>query len=171
MRNFKWVMRACGIFLAWAMVVLATPAQTFHTIHHFSVTDGEIPSAALVQGTDGNLYGVTESGGASIQCTGGCGTVFKITPTGTLTTLYNFCLLSGCADGEAPTMSLVQDADGNFYGTTVEGGADSTCNNGSGCGTVFKVTPSGVLTTLHSFDNTDGEEPEGNLILASDGNF
>ncbi len=82
----------------------------------------------------------------------GVGTVFKITPSGTLTTLYSFCPQSGCTDGAEPNAALVQATDGNFYGTTFEGGAN-------GVGTVFKITPSGTLTTLHSFDNMDGASP------------
>jgi uncharacterized repeat protein (TIGR03803 family) len=94
----------------------------------------------LVQGIDGNYYGVTWSGGNSYYSNG---TVFKISPAGVLTTIYNFCSLSGCVDGEGPNGGLVQAANGDFYGTTNYGG--------DGCGTVFKVTPAGKLTTLHSF--------------------
>ncbi len=111
--------------------------------------------------TDGNFYGTTYSGGAGIY---GNGTVFKITPTGTLTTLYSFCTQSGCADGDNPAAGLVQGTDGNFYGTTTGGGA----NNG---GTVFKITPTGTLTTLYSFDFTDGRTPFAGLVQATDGNF
>ena len=99
----------------------------------------------------------------------GCGTVFKITPSGALTTLYSFCPQSNCTDGSGPFAGLVQAEDGNFYGTTYEGGAGSNCPYG--CGTVFKVTPSGTLTTLHSFDSTDGALPQAALVQATDGNF
>jgi uncharacterized repeat protein (TIGR03803 family) len=89
--------------------------------------------------------------------------VFKITPTGTLTTLYSFCAQSGCTDGEYPVAGLVQGTDGNFYGTTPEGGAN-------GGGTVFKITPTGTLTTLYSFcaqsGCTDGEDPVAGLVQA-----
>jgi uncharacterized repeat protein (TIGR03803 family) len=114
-----------------------------------------------VQGTDGNFYGTTAVGGASVSSGG---TVFKITPEGTLTTLYSFCSLTNCADGANPHAGLIQASDGNFYGTTYVGGTP-------GVGTVFKITPGGALTTLHSFMGTDGEEPEGGLIQASDGDF
>jgi uncharacterized repeat protein (TIGR03803 family) len=100
----------------------------------------------------------------------GVGTVFEITTGGTLTTLYNFCSQTGCADGEEPFGGLVQATDGNFYGTTVAGGTTHSCNSFT-CGTVFKITPTGTLTTLHSFDGTDGESPYAGLVQATSGNF
>jgi uncharacterized repeat protein (TIGR03803 family) len=134
------------------------------------------PASALVQGSDGNFYGTTLYGGnqqCGVQQPGYCGTVFKITPSGTLTTLYNFCSQTNCTDGFGPS-GLVQGADGNFYGTTSGGGAVGVCPNlGTPyleCGTIFKITPSGTLTTLHSFDSTDGVEGNG-LIQGTDGNF
>ena len=79
---------------------------------------GATPLVALIQATDGNFYG-TAFGGGSNSCTPfGCGTVFKITPSGTFTTLYRFCSQSGCTDGESPFAGLVQATDGNFYGAT-----------------------------------------------------
>jgi hypothetical protein len=129
-----------------------------------------IGSAAetLVQGFDGNLYGTTSSA---------LNSVFKITPAGQLTTLYTFCSQPYCADGFGPNAGLVQATDGNLYGTTYGGGG---YNNGCfpydhGCGTVFKITPGGVLTTLHSFCSqpgcADGAQPEAGLVQAADGNF
>jgi uncharacterized repeat protein (TIGR03803 family) len=125
-------------------------------------TDGQEPAAGLVQATDGNFYGTTNEGGT----TGfnGAGTVFKITPEGALTTLYNFCSQPGCADGLNPTAGLIQAADGNFYGTTGDGGA-------IGYGTVFEITPGGTLTTLHSFGVVDGDHPYAGLVQGTDGNF
>src|ERR1019366_7834316 len=123
-----------------------------------------------VQATNGYLYGTTEFGGAGPYGSGG-GTVFKITPSGTLTTVYSFCSQSGCADGDDPVAGLVQATDGNFYGTTDYGGAGKY---GSG-GTVFKITPSGKLTTLYSFCSqsrcTDGEYPYAALVQATNGDF
>ena len=147
-----------------------TPDGTLTTLHSFDGTDGAWP-AGLVQATDGNFYGTTTGGGASNNCFFGCGTVFKITPSGTLTALYSFCSQSDCADGGWPQAALVQASDGNFYGTTSLGGSGN-CSGfyGPGCGTVFKITPTGTLTTLHSFDITDGQTPNG-LVQATDGNF
>ena len=124
--------------------------------------------SGLVQGTDGNFYGTTIFGGL------GRGTVFKYTTIGgTLTTLYSFCSQSACSDGSGPCcQALVQGTDGNFYGTTETGGGNRGGGDcPQGCGTVFKITPEGTLTTLHSFDFTDGAQPEYALLQASDGNF
>jgi uncharacterized repeat protein (TIGR03803 family) len=109
-----------------------------------------------VQGTDGKFYGTTIRGGAYRL-----GTVFSITAMGMLTTLHSF----DGTDGANPYGKLAQATDGSFYGTTEAGGA-----NGRG-GTVFKITSSGVLTTLHSFDGTDGANPYAELIQGTDGKF
>ena len=108
--------RASAVFLLCAATAIPLPAQTFTTLHRFDGTDGSNPNAELVQATDGNLYGTTDRGGANVDF----GTVFKITPSGTLTTLYSFCSQSGCADGAPPIAGLVQATDGNFYGTTYQ---------------------------------------------------
>ena len=127
-------------------------------------TDGSDPNAALVQGTDGNLYGVTTVGGSSSTCNSGCGTIFKITPAGKLTTLHSFCVQKDCPDGAAPQAGLVQATDGDFYGTT----------EGSNAGTVFKITASGKVSTLHRFsikESAEGYDPRAGLVQATDGNF
>ncbi len=150
-----------------------TPGGTLTTLYSFcsqtECTDGYFPQSGLVQGTDGNLYGTTNYGGA-----GGEGTVFKITPSGTLTTLYSFCSQPNCADGTGPVSALVQATDGSFYGTTWHGGANNT-QCGYGCGTVFKITPTGTLTSLYSFCTqpgcADGQYPQAGLVQATDGNF
>jgi uncharacterized repeat protein (TIGR03803 family) len=145
-----------------------TAGGVLTTLHSFDRTDGLTPSG-LIQGADGSLYGTTLYGGATTACGGaflGCGTVFKITSGGTLTVLHSF---KG-NDGNEPIGGLIQGADGNFYGTTYEGGSlSSGCQYG--CGTVFKITPGGTLTTLHRFVNTDGGFPTSSLIQATDGNF
>jgi uncharacterized repeat protein (TIGR03803 family) len=138
-----------------------TPGGSETVLYSFLGTpgDGEGPLASLIQGSDGNLYGTTTSGGTNNR-----GTVFRLTLTGTETVLYSFA--GGTGDGAYPQASLIQGTDGNFYGTTLEGG---TSNNG----TVFKMTPGGVETVLYSFAGTpsDGASPEAGLIQASDGNF
>ena len=144
------------------------------TLHTFNFTDGKFPYDALIQAADGNFYGTTYTGGANDPqaCEGiGCGTVFKITASGKLTTIYNFCAQTNCADGQWPSGSLVQAIDGNFYGTTEAGGAYGiNCPFGI-CGTVFKLTPGGKLTTLHSFAGTDGSDPYSGLVQGTNGNF
>ena len=100
---------------------------------------------------------------------------FKLTPTGVLTTVYRFCSKTNCADGAYPEAGLVQATDGNLYGTTFYGGANSSACSGLGCGTVFKITLAGKLTTLHSFCSLtncpDGAEPAAGVVQATDGNF
>jgi uncharacterized repeat protein (TIGR03803 family) len=158
-----------------------TSAGNLTTLYNFcsevSCADGWGPSA-LVQGTNGNFYGVTTEGGANTNagCNGGCGTIFEITPTGKLTTLYSFCALANCADGSTPSAGLVQATNGNFYGTTGFGGTNSGCySDSSSCGTVFEITPAGVLTTLYSFCSqpscADGYLVYGALLQASNGDF
>lgn len=140
------------------------PDGSMTMLHSFNSSDGAAPHGALLQASDGNFYGTTLEGGGSQNCDRGCGTVFKITPGGILTTIYSFCAQSGCSDGSAPSSTLIQATDGSFYGTTGIGGTNDY-------GTVFKVTPSGTLTTLHSFQLSDGVYPEAGLVQGSDGNF
>jgi len=197
-----------------------TPAGVLTTLYSFNYADGAYPSAgtypsaSLIQGSDGNLYGTTSGGGSGSTCASGCGTVFQLTLAGTLTTLHNFTdgadgaypgvlrqgvdgnlygaaqhggsnaygtifklnsdgalttvyTFTDAADGATPT-SLIQGSDGNLYGATAAGGS-GTCVYG--CGTVFKLTMSGVKTTLHRFEGTDGYEPEAGLIQGSDNNL
>jgi len=166
MSKLSWGKTAWAVALLGVATAIASPAQTFTTLVNFNYTNGANPSMSLVQGTDGNLYGTTEGGGAK-----GEGTVFKVTPTGTLTTLYSFCAKTNCTDGSVPLGGLVLGTDGNFYGTTSEGGISADPFGGD-CGTVFKITPAGKLTTLHMFDSTDGyATPFGPLVQATNGNF
>jgi uncharacterized repeat protein (TIGR03803 family) len=117
--------------------------------------DGIYPSSALIRDTAGNLYGETSYGGAF-----GAGTVFKLAKQGK-TILYSF---RGKSDGASPN-SLFRDSLGNFYGTTSAGG-DTACNNGSGCGTLFKLEATGKETVLHRFadSTTDGGYPAPGLV-------
>ena len=80
-----------------------------------------------------------------------------MTAAGTVTLLHAFCTQSGCPDGYNPQAGLVQGSDGNLYGETLFGGPN-------GVGSVFKITTSGTLTTLHSFNYSDGSEPSGGLV-------
>ena len=152
-----------------------TPSGTLTTIYGFcasgSCTDGSYPHGTFVQHTDGNFYGTTLQGG-NLSCNGpnGCGTIFKVTPAGALTTLYKFCSQTNCADGQYPYDGVIKATDGNFYGVAASGGNfPSTCL--SGCGVAFKITPSGTFTILHAFNFTDGARAWGSLVQASDGNF
>jgi uncharacterized repeat protein (TIGR03803 family) len=150
----------CSVLLFLITSALASSAQTFTSLLSFNGTNGAYPYYVyLVQGTDGNLYGTASSGGVNNG-----GTVFKITTAGNLTTRYNFCSLTSCADGSEPAAGLVLASNGTFYGTTLSGGAN-------GQGTVYKITAAGKLSTLHSFNNTDGANPYVGLIQATNGNF
>jgi uncharacterized repeat protein (TIGR03803 family) len=145
-----------------------TPEGTYTQLYSFCTDasdgcpNGAIPYAGVTQATNGDLYGTTAEGGNDDVD----GTVFKITPSGTLTTLYSFCAQSGCPDGRGSPYTLIQATDGNLYGTSTSGGA----NNG---GTVFKITPGGKLTTLYSFcaqsGCTDGETPSSGLVQHTNG--
>src|ERR1039457_2155341 len=134
--------------------------QTETNLYWFGGIDGSSPEFGLVQGHDGNFYGVTVGGATQTVCSGHCGTIFKISPSGSLTNLYWF---SG-GDGTSPSW-LVQGSDGNFYGTAAYGGT-----NGCNCGTVFQISPGGSYTSLHSF-GPDGQRPVAALVQGSDGNF
>jgi uncharacterized repeat protein (TIGR03803 family) len=209
---------AIVVMLAAAIVSRAQNSVSFTTLFTFDKTDGANPAAWLIQANDGSLYGTTQYGGTSRSCANGCGTVFKTTLDGVLTTLHSFdCSTEGCE----PASALVQGTDGNFYGTTASGesnlasgtvfritpdgtlttlhtfgpkegfgslaalvedsngyfygttpsggGVAATCRGG--CGTVFRITSDGTLTTLHGFDATDGSFPRGALVVGVDGNL
>jgi uncharacterized repeat protein (TIGR03803 family) len=136
----------------------------FLDLHGFSGfffgQDGSHPEAGLVLGDDGKLYGTTSDGGAS-----NIGTVFRVATDGTgYAIVHSFTGFLGSATGVTPRGGLVKGVDGNFYGTTSGSGGGASSN-----GTVFRITPMGVVTTIHSFAGTDGSFPSGTLILASDG--
>src|ERR1022692_3753285 len=117
--KLNWGTRACAVLVLCATTAIALPAQTLTTLFSFDGTDGAGPQAGLVQATNGDLYGTTYGGG-----TNSAGTIFKITPGGTLTTLYSFCPPTNCTDGYGPQAGLVQAANGDLYGTTSGGGAN-----------------------------------------------
>ena len=149
----------------YGTVFRITSAGAFTNIHRFSGSDGASPVYVVpVQGTDGFLYGTANSGGQN-----GLGTVFKMNTTGSLAWWYSF---SG-TDGVGPYAGLVQASDGNFYGTTYQGGSSYSPGSGTpGSGTVFKITPAGAFTSLHSLDYLfEGNEPLAALVQGSDGNF
>ena len=141
-------------------------AQTFNILFNFDGRSEEPFVMSLIQGRDGNFYGTTLAGG-----TENLGTVFKITPSGTMTTLYSFCSQFQCSDGTHPYAALVLSTDGNFYGMTYSGGGGNCDFEYSGCGTIFKMAPDGALTTLHRFNLADGAAPWGALIQGIDGAF
>ena len=175
--------REASFPLGTGTVFKFVPGVGLSTLYSFCAPpgcpDGFSPGA-LVQGADGNLYGTTVEGGGGLPPGATTfvqgGTVFKITPQGTLTTLYDFCSQKSCSDGGYPT-TLVQASNGDFYGTTFGGGMDvgnPPCTQSGGMGgngVIFEITPSGTMTTLHIFDGTNGAIPDAALVEASDGNL
>ncbi len=186
--NFYGTTSAAGLEnLNAGTIFEITPQGKLKTFYSFCsvvvsglCADGSTPYSGLIIGADGNLYGTTLSGGSNAadnNCfCGGLGTIFKISPAGKLTTLYDFCNFTNsggyCLDGGAPFGAFLQAANGNFYGMTNNGGT-GVDNSG---GTVFEMTPSGTLTTLYSFcahqaTCPDGAYPYDGLIQGKNGNF
>jgi len=155
----------CAAFLFCAAAAIGSTAQTLTTMVQFDETNGQEPNG-LIQGFDGNFYGTTLSGGTRSGF--GVGTIFILSRAGSLSTLYNFCTTS-CNDGDDPEAGVIQANDGNFYGTTSGGGTSGACNGG--CGTIYRLTPKGKETTLHSFASLDGSFSQAGLIQAVDGTF
>jgi len=152
--------RALRLFLLFFVLGAETlNAQTYHDLYNFGFSQtGCCPvyPAVMAQGRDGNIYGTTVRGG-----TNGVGIVFKITPSGSLTTLYNF----DTVHGSTPVGGLALGVDGNLYGTTEAGGAH-------GYGNIFRITPSGALTVIYNFTGkADGGYPVAPLTLGLDGTF
>jgi uncharacterized repeat protein (TIGR03803 family) len=158
-----------------------TASGSLTTLYSFcaetNCADGTNPESGLVQATNGTFYGAASDGGAyGFNCTaiGGCGAVYQITPAGKEKTLYSFCAQAGCPDGANPAAAPTQASDGKLYGTTENGGVNGTCGNNFGCGTVFKITTAGTLTSLYSFCVQTGcpdGDAAGGLVQATDENF
>uniref|UniRef100_B8HUV1 Gloeo_Verruco repeat protein n=1 Tax=Cyanothece sp. (strain PCC 7425 / ATCC 29141) TaxID=395961 RepID=B8HUV1_CYAP4 len=192
-----------------------TPNRQLTTLVHFNGANGARPYARLTLGLDGNFYGTTSAGGASRTCKLGCGTLFRLTATGQLTTLFSFSGRNGSTpvsplvqgqdgslygttayggindqgtifrlaptrqlttlirftrgNGATPLAGLTPDDQGNFYGTTQAGGNSSSCPGG--CGTVFRLAPTGRLTRLISFNGRNGSQPFAELVQIGDGSF
>ena len=152
-RNVQFSIIVC-LGLACAAGNLAS-AVTPRTLYSFNRIEGSHPQGGLVLGSDGNFYGTASEGGPYQA-----GTVFRITPSGSLTTLYWF---GGPHQGASPLAGLVQGSDGNFYGTTSP--------YVIGDGTVFRISPSGDFTNLYTFTGQVQSKPSGRLVQGSDGNF
>ncbi len=138
-----------------------TPGGKFTVLHNFGTANGCFVSS-LTQGNDGNFYGTAGAAG-----THGLGTIFKMTATGQVTTLYNFCSQLHCVDGASPNPGLVLANDGNFYGTT-RGTAGQTEWNYS---VIFSISPTGTYSVLHSFNSNAEGTSGGGLMQATDGSF
>lgn len=163
--------------ITWAFLLISLclahgDSVSFTKLHSFNGADGAYPISTLVQGNDGNFYGTTQSGGADytgINQSGystGSGTVFKITPEGVFTTLVSFNGTNGWNPDE-----LFQARDGDFYGTTGNGGITNNANFPYGWGTIFRMTLAGNLTNLVLFNGNNGAIPSGSLIQAINGDI
>jgi uncharacterized repeat protein (TIGR03803 family) len=145
-----------------SIVAHTSQAQTFNVIFQFDKQGGASPQARLIHDPAGNLYGTTIDGG-----TGGSGTVFKLTPAGKRTVLYNF---TGGVDGGDPAGGVITDGKGNLYGTTALGGQHAGCTNS--CGVVYKIDSTGHETVLYAFTGgSDGAGPVGELIRDAQNNL
>ena len=155
--NFYGACSAGGTF-GYGLLYKLTPAGTFTDLHEFNIAtgDGGGPFTPPIQAQDGNFYGTTSRGG-----TNDTGTVYKMTPGGTVSILHSFTNTTG--DGTSP-LALVQGKDGNLYGSSYSGGTGSH-------GVIFKISTKGKLTVIHSFVGTDGSAPVAAMIQATDGLF
>jgi uncharacterized repeat protein (TIGR03803 family) len=142
-------------------------ARNFTVLYSFTGGAGGAYPSGLIRDPEGNFYGITFEGGTCVLSN--CGTVFKLDPSGNLTTLYSF---AGFPDGIFPTGNLLRDASGNLYGTTFDGGL-AHCDgfNYGGCGILFKIDPSGKETIVHTFTGASGGDGAngGFLLLDADG--
>jgi uncharacterized repeat protein (TIGR03803 family) len=164
------VAASAGLLLCGAS--LSVRAETFSALHEFSNgSDGGFPEASLVQDSAGNYYGTTQVGGGTGCGGNGCGTVFRIASDGTESIVYAF---QGGNDGDDPLAGLIIDGSGNLYGTAAQGG-NAHClysEKPNGCGTVFKLSPEGVETTLYAFaGGKDGSVPRATLAMDQSGNL
>ncbi|AGY57617.1 choice-of-anchor tandem repeat GloVer-containing protein [Gloeobacter kilaueensis] len=143
-------------------VFAITTGGALTTLYSFGGADGAYPKGGLAAGSDGNFYGTTVGGGVNAL-----GTVYRISPAGSLTSLYSFA----GPDGIAPLAGLVAGSDGSFYGATYAGGTvNASCTNG--CGTLFRITPAGSLSTLYAFSGgSDGRNPATRLVQGGNGSF
>ncbi|MGH6888834.1 MAG: choice-of-anchor tandem repeat GloVer-containing protein [Rhizomicrobium sp.] len=148
------------------------PDGTETVLHVFcsarNCKDGALPQGGLAFDQEGNLYGTTTEGGTGNACTGGCGTIFRVTPKGRESLVYSF---QGGSDGSAPAATLLADAKGDFFGTTFQGGTNyGRC--AGGCGTVFELSAGEAESVIYAFKaGHDGCSPLGNLIADKSGNL
>lgn len=135
------------------------------TLVNLPPTPGTYPPIrpnAVIQATNGDFYGTSYQGGLDAgSYSDGYGTAFRITPAGMFQNVYDF---PGYPGPSNPYAALVQGNDGDFYGATIEGG-------NAEAGTLFRMSPRGVVTKLHVFNGRDGVNPNSALIQATDGNF
>jgi uncharacterized repeat protein (TIGR03803 family) len=167
-RNYWMLALLLALILLFAGHIVY--AQTYSVIYDFGSQGSTGPlepmGGVIAQGRNGSLYSTSPGGGTTNN-----GTAFTVSPAGNLRVLYSFCSQPNCADGQLPTGGLVVSPDGSFYGTTNTGGTTG-CYQSFGCGTVFRITPGGSLTTIYRFQGgNDGANPLASPVLGRDGNF
>jgi len=178
-KRFRYSVSRIVVVLALIVILVSSAGAVTKEKVLYSFTggnDGGDPAAGLIFDNAGNLFGTTVLGGTGAACSGGCGTVFKLTRNSSgkwqETVLHNF---QAGADGKNPYGGVIMDAKGNLYGTTVAGGSGGSCANGDGCGTIFKLTHSGnhwTESVLYSFaGGTDGAGPGGGVVFDQKGNL
>lgn len=145
-------------------------AQTVTFLAQFNGENGNGPFGSVIQATDGNFYGTTAAGGAHDK-----GQVFRMTPSGKISTIYSFCSQSNCVDGALPSTAPILGSDGNLYGAVAYGGSDSAPNAQPGSGAIYKLTLGGQIEILYTFCSSglpcvDGQSPN-RITQASDGTF
>lgn len=154
--NFYGTTVGGGTNGGYGTVFMVTTNGQLTSLVSFAFGNGAFPYAGLTMGNDGNFYGTTYYGGGTNY-----GTIFQMATNGVLTSLVSF----NYTNGANPIAGLTLGNDGNLYGTTPFGGTNS--DNG----TIFEMTTNGVLTSLVSFNNTNGSNPSAGVTLGSDGNF
>jgi uncharacterized repeat protein (TIGR03803 family) len=167
MKNLSFYQLRPTVFLILlcAALAIASPAQTFTKLADFNLNMGANPGSPLTQGLDGNFYGTAGNYGVY-----GAGAFIKVTPSGTLSYLYEFCLdnILNCPDGAYPSGAVALGVDGDLYGTTAG-------NLEAGIGSIYKITPAGSLTTLTNFNsctaNVCSASPRYGVTLARTGDF
>jgi uncharacterized repeat protein (TIGR03803 family) len=167
--NFYGTVQQSGNTTHFGAAFRLTTAGVYTTLHTFVDADGGLLQSGLIQATDGNFYGVASEGGTPSLCphnfAPGCGTIYRLTPSGALTVLHDFTF----ADGTQPYGALFQASDGYLYGTTAGGGPGKCPVLHIGCGTIFRISLSGQFSTLYSFHGKDGAIPQSALIVGSGG--
>jgi uncharacterized repeat protein (TIGR03803 family) len=163
---------SCSVFVPGCGVVFKLKGRKLTVLHAFKgAPDGALPRANVIFDAQGNIYGTTARGGnlCAWDPTNGCGTIFKIDSSGHETVLYRF---GGAGDGAAPDSTLVRDAAGNLWGTTTLEGYTGNSQCYGGCGTIFKLSPAGKLTS-YDFQGppNDGYWPLAGLVTDSSGNM
>ncbi|HEY6767761.1 MAG TPA: choice-of-anchor tandem repeat GloVer-containing protein [Candidatus Sulfotelmatobacter sp.] len=143
----------------FGVVFKMTPAGDVTVLHAFTGTpDGGIPYSSPILASDGNLYGVTDSGGSTNN---NAGVVYRIPPSGKYTVIYNYSLPVGSGEDFSP----LQGSDGYLYISSVTEGANN-------CGSIVKMSTQGIVADAYDFDcGADGANPYGSLIQSSNGKF